>query len=155
MQRWWEKLQNLFTGRDAGTDDEGSPDAKGVDGQKHADKTPLGRKGENHAAGYLKGKGYRILTRNFATPVGEIDIVARDRDFLVFVEVKTRAYDDTAAPEEQVNPHKMHQLTKAAKHYLSRYPVAPAARFDVISIVWPHGQPPIIKHIEHAFEATF
>jgi putative endonuclease len=152
MQRWWERLQNLFTGR-GGSADEG--DAPHGNGQKSPDKTPLGRKGENHAASYLSGKGFRILTRNYVTPVGEIDIIARYKEFVVFVEVKTRAYDDTAAPEEQVNSHKMHQLTKAAKQYLSRYPVPPPARFDVVSIVWPQGQPPMIKHIEHAFEATF
>jgi putative endonuclease len=75
--------------------------------------------------------GYKIIVRNFRCDLGEIDIVARDGNTLVFVEVKTRAYDDPT-PEDQVNPVKHHQLTKAGKFYLSRYGIPqPAARFDV------------------------
>ncbi|MEA2734836.1 MAG: putative endonuclease [Humisphaera sp.] len=150
MPSIWERLQNLFTGR--------SGEGEAVDGQDkpRADvDNLLGRKGESHAATYLKSKGYRILARNLSTPVGEIDIVARDKDFLVFVEVKTRVADEPS-PQEQINPHKMNQLTKAAKFYLGRYPPpAPPARFDVVSIIWPQGGSPSLKHFEHAFEATF
>jgi putative endonuclease len=86
---------------------------------------------------------------------GEIDIVARDGKTIVFIEVKTRAYDDPT-PEEQINNFKMHQMTKAAKMFLSRYgSPQPPARFDVIAIVWPQGQEPQIRHTENAFDATF
>ena len=81
--------------------------------------------------------------------------VANDGRTLVFVEVKTRAYDEPA-PEEQVNNFKRHQLTKAAKLYLSRYGTPqPPARFDVVAVVWPEGRDPQIRHTPHAFEATF
>jgi len=137
------RLQNLFTGNG---EDHKAPREK---------KDALGDRGENLAARELQKKGYRILNRNFKSPMGEIDIIARDGKTLVFVEVKTRAYDDPA-PEEQVNPTKMNQLTKAGKFYLSRYGhPQPIARFDVVAIVWPQGGTPQIRHIENAFEPTF
>ena len=118
-------------------------------------KDVLGGRGENVAAKYLRNQGFKIIERNFKCALGEIDIIARDGKTLVFVEVKTRAYDDPT-PEEQVNEPKRHQLTKAAKFYLSRYGVPqPAARFDVIAIVWPQGRDPQIRHTPDAFEATF
>ena len=115
----------------------------------------LGDRGENMAARYLRNQGYKIIVRNFRCTLGEIDIVARDGGTLVFVEVKTRTYDDPT-PEEQVNTFKRHQLSKAAKFYLSRYGVPqPPARFDVVAIVWPNGSDPQIRHTPDAFEATF
>jgi putative endonuclease len=118
-------------------------------------KDPLGERGENAAAKYLRNQGYKIIGRNFRCGVGEIDIVARDGKTLVFVEVKTRV-DDMPTPEEQVNPTKQHQITKAAKFYLSRYGTPqPPARFDVVAIVWPTGRNPTIRHTKDAFEATF
>ena len=131
------------------------PQMKEVPGGKKP-KDPLGDRGENIAARYVRSTlGYKILTRNFRIEGGEVDIVARDGKTLVFIEVKTRAYDDPT-PEEQVNEFKTHQITKAAKVFLSRYGFPqPPARFDVIGIVWPTGREPIIRHTPNAFEATF
>ncbi len=118
-------------------------------------KDLLGDRGENMAARELRNKGYKIIVRNFRCELGEIDIIARDGNTLVFVEVKTRT-EDSPAPEDQVNNIKQHQVTKAAKYYLTRYGVPqPPARFDVIAIIWPTGRQPQIRHIENAFEATF
>jgi putative endonuclease len=118
-------------------------------------KDPLGDRGENRAARFLRERGYKILIRNYRCPLGEIDIVARDGRTLVFCEVKTRV-DDSPTPEQQVNTFKRHQITKAAKYYLNRYGVPqPPARFDVVAIVWPEGKEPEIRHTTHAFEATF
>ncbi len=118
-------------------------------------KDALGERGENVAARFLQRAGYKILTRNFRTPVGEIDIIARDGKTLVFVEVKTRT-DDEPRPEDQVDTQKQHQITKAAKYYLSRFgSPQPSARFDVIAIIWPPRCEPIVRHIQSAFEATF
>ena len=115
----------------------------------------LGERGENIAARFLRDLGYKIILRNFRCNLGEIDIVARDGETLVFVEVKTRSYDDPS-PEDQVSEHKQHQLTKAGKFYLSRYGAPrPPARFDVVSVVWPENQEPQIRHIKSAFQATF
>lgn len=147
MAKWWEKLQRLMTGQPTDDAPEGKP--------RHVPKDPLGMRGENVAAKHLQKLGYRIYGRNFKTPMGEIDIIARDGKALVFCEVKTRAYDEPT-PEEQVDSTKMHQLTKAARFYLSRYGQSPPpARFDVIAIVWPQGQEPTIRHIPNAFEPTF
>jgi putative endonuclease len=146
LHQWIEKLQHLFTGS-TGDDEAARARAKGKD--------PLGIRGENVAAKHLQKLGYRIYGRNVKTPVGEIDIIARDGKTLVFCEVKTRAYDEPT-PEEQIDSVKMHQLTKAAKFYLSRYGGSPPpARFDVVAIVWPQGQQPVIRHIPNAFEPTF
>jgi putative endonuclease len=118
-------------------------------------RTALGEGGENAAARFLRGLGYRIIERNFRCELGEVDIIARDGKTLVFVEVKTREQDDPA-PEEQVDAAKQHQLTRAARVYLSRYgSPQPPARFDVVGIVWPPGRSPQIRHTIDAFEATF
>jgi putative endonuclease len=115
----------------------------------------LGDRGENVAARFLRNLGYTIIVRNFRCELGEIDIIARDGKTLVFVEVKTRVYDEPA-PEDQVNTTKQHQLTKAARFYLTRYGTPqPAARFDVVAIIWPTGREPQIRHTASAFEATF
>jgi len=114
----------------------------------------LGGRGENVAAKYLRNIGYKIIARNVRIDVGEIDIVARDGKTLVFVEVKTRAYDDPT-PEEQVNTHKRQQVIRVARIYLSRYGTPqPPARFDVVAVVWPTGREPIIRHTPHAFDAS-
>ena len=119
-------------------------------------RDPLGDRGENVAAKHLRNQGYKIIERNFRCAMGEIDIIARDGKTLVFTEVKTRTSDDPAMPEEQVNQTKQHQITKAARYFLSRYGTPqPAARFDVVAIVWPHGRQPQIRHVPDAFEATF
>jgi putative endonuclease len=116
---------------------------------------PLGARGEDVACRFLRNLGYRIICRNFHCGMGEIDIVARDGKTLVFVEVKTRAYDDPT-PEEQVNAAKMHQNTKAATFYLNQYEGdGPPARFDVVAVVWPQEGRPQVRHTIDAFAATF
>jgi putative endonuclease len=123
---------------------------------RHApERDPLADRGENAAAAYLRENGYKILIRNFTCDLGEIDIIARQGDTLVFVEVKTRAGDEPT-PEQQVNNDKQHRITRAAKFYLSRYGARrPPSRFDVIAVVWPTGHDPQIRHTPSAFEATF
>lgn len=123
--------------------------------KKSPPRDALGDRGENVAARYLRNQGYKIIARNFRCAIGEIDIIARDGESLVFVEVKTRSYDEPT-PEEQVNNAKQHQITKAAKFYMGRYGVPqPPARFDVVAIVWPTGREPQIRHTPNAFEPTF
>jgi len=86
--------------------------------------------------------------------LGEVDIIARDGKMLVFVEVKTRK-DSDPEPEEQVNHDKQRQITKCADFYLTRYSnIQPSVRFDVIAVIWPRNQDPIIRHITDAFEAA-
>ena len=124
-------------------------------GGESSEDSALGDRAENLAARHLRNLGYKIIVRNYMTPVGEIDIICRDADTLVFVEVKSRTADNPA-PEDQVNQQKQHQITKAAKSYLSRYGYPqPPARFDVVAVVWPKGGSPEIRHTKNAFEATF
>lgn len=122
----------------------------------HRKPPTLGQRGEAEAAKFLRKRGYRVLMRNFSTEAGEIDIVARQGDVLVFVEVKTRTSDKVHDPSRQVNHPKQQRMTKAARAYLAHYrDRTPPARFDVVSIVWPEGGKPQVTLIPHAFPATF
>lgn len=113
----------------------------------------LGDRGERAAARYLRRQGLRIIVRGYRTPHGELDLVARERDRLVFVEVKTRRQ---GLPAEAVTPEKQRRLTLAALHFLARHRLLECpCRFDVVAIVWPaDDQPPSIEHLRDAFPAT-
>lgn len=111
----------------------------------------LGERGEREAAGFLRRKGYRVLARRYRTRRGEIDLIARDGDTLVFVEVKTRR---VGAPAEAVTLQKQRRLARAAYEFAREQRVlGQRARFDVVAIVWPDDRrPPSIEHLPHAFE---
>ncbi|MBX6315747.1 MAG: YraN family protein [Isosphaeraceae bacterium] len=113
----------------------------------------LGDRGERAAARYLRRRGLRIITRGYRTPLGEIDLIARDGDTLVFIEVKTRRRGD---PTEAVTPEKQRRLTLAALHFLRRYDLLEGrCRFDVVAVTWPEaGQALSIEHFPAAFEAV-
>jgi putative endonuclease len=110
----------------------------------------LGLSAESRAAAYLIAKGYRIVRRRFRTPVGEIDIVARRRGTLVFVEVKARERIDDAA--EAVIPRQQRRIIAAAEFWLANNPddAKGDIRFDVV-LVAPKSLP---RHIEAAFDAS-
>jgi putative endonuclease len=100
----------------------------------------LGKYGENLAAGYLERQGLTILGRNVRTADGELDIVARDGDELVFVEVKTRRGDDETAPDTSVTGAKLARLERLAEAYVEDRGLAACAwRVDVISLVIGRG----------------
>ncbi len=112
----------------------------------------LGNKGEDLAVKFLKGKGYKIVSRNFKSPLGEIDIIAEDRGTLVFVEVKTRTDTSFGLPFEAVNYRKREKLKKIALYYLkNRCKNDLPSRFDVLSIQAGSGENRI-EHIIDAFE---
>jgi putative endonuclease len=115
----------------------------------------LGSRGELLAARYLRKHGHKVLLMNYKAAGAEIDIVARQGDQLVFVEVKTRRSNEINEPYRQVNHHKQHNITRAARVYLKYYKDhPPRVRFDVISIVWPEQGEPQIQHLINAFQAT-
>ena len=116
----------------------------------------FGDRGERAAANYLKRQGYRIVSRNYSTPWGEIDIVALDGTTIVFVEVKTRQSIAAGHPFEAVTHEKQSKLTRMALVYLKKYKLLEhPARFDVVSIVWPEAsRQPEITHFRNAFEAV-
>jgi putative endonuclease len=105
-----------------------------------------GKEGENLAVEYLLKKGYKILERNFRTPFGELDIVAKDKNYIVIVEVKRRLSDKYGQPELAVDYNKQEKLKKLAIYYLGKLGKEYPVRFDVIAI-----KDREIKHIENAF----
>ena len=111
----------------------------------------LGKDGEEIAAVFLKKKGLRIIEKNYRTAFGEIDIIAKDRGILVFVEVKARSDMQFGYPFEAVNPKKREKIRKVALCYLKKYKKELPARFDVLSITRDKGEV-TIEHIQDAFE---
>src|SRR4030065_2246295 len=112
----------------------------------------LGINGENLAVTFLKEKGYRIITRNYKSCIGEIDIIARDGNTIVFIEVKTRATELFGQPFEAVNRKKQHKMKNVALLYMKKYERNFPARFDVVSIFYRANGMKEIDHIIDAFE---
>jgi putative endonuclease len=111
----------------------------------------LGNRGEDLAATYLKKQGYKILERNYRTPIGEIDLIARHRGVLVFIEVKTRRSSKFGSPQEAVHQAKQERLRNLAAYYLQQQGLGEvAARFDVVGILWQGGLAQV-EVIEGAF----
>ena len=112
----------------------------------------LGKAGESLAAEFLKGRGYRILERNYRTPPGEIDLVARDGKALVFVEVKTRRTHSYGSAKTGVTAEKRRRLSLAALVYLKRTGLMnTSARFDVVTVD-AAMDPPQIEVVRNAFD---
>lgn len=112
----------------------------------------LGRAGEEAAVRHLEHSGYKILTRSFRMFRGEIDIVARDGDTLVFVEVKTRTSEDFGLPEDAVTRSKQNQIRKIARGYLiQQNPGDIPCRFDVLAIDRSPDGTWILRHHQNAF----
>ena len=116
-------------------------------------KKLLGNRGERKAASYLRKQGYRILARQYRNRIGEIDLIARDSEFVVFVEVKTRSSLKFGTPEEAVGPRKQRQIISTAQWYLQQRQVGKLqTRFDVISVL-ADGEQTRIEHFPNAFDA--
>ena len=115
------------------------------------ERLALGLRGENLACDALVDRGYAIVTRRYSTKHGEIDIVARDGETLVFVEVKTRRDSSFGDPEESVTLQKQQRLVWMATDYLVRQKVGEVAcRFDVVGIN-TETTPPMVTIIPDAF----
>ena len=112
----------------------------------------LGNAGEDLAAAALKKRGYKILERNYVTPLGEIDLIARQGKTLVFIEVKTRKGDRFGAPEEAVNPAKQNKYRRLADYYLKQKRLGQEVllRFDVVGITLTEAGPRV-EVIQNAF----
>lgn len=93
-----------------------------------------GKCGENAVASYLKKMGYKILERNYRNKIGEIDIIAKNKENLVFVEVKTRSSDKFGTPAEAVTYYKKQKIVNAAKYYLMKNPTELNIRFDIAEV---------------------
>ena len=120
-----------------------------------SEKEKPGLWGEIYAARFMRENGYEIITANYRCRLGEIDLIAEDRDFLVFVEVKLRKSADFAEAREFVDRKKQERLKQTALLYLAQHEsAAKQPRFDVIEIYAPQGtatKRPAIYHLEDAF----
>ena len=113
----------------------------------------LGRKGEDVAANFLCRHGYHILARNFRVPVGELDIVARKDDTVVFIEVKTRRGNRCGTPGQSVTWRKQKKIIQTARWYLRQYHMEQMlCRFDVIEVLPHSGKAWDVRQIIGAFE---
>jgi putative endonuclease len=97
-------------------------------------KIRLGQYGENLAADFLIRRGFKIISRNFQTVYGEIDLIAASGDIFLFVEVKTRTRNDFGFPELAVDRKKISHLIKASQIYLARQQISSAWQLDIISV---------------------
>lgn len=108
----------------------------------------LGKAGENISAYYLEKIGYKILERNFSCKQGEIDIIAKDCDEYVFIEVKTRSNINYGRPKEAVNLPKQKHIYQSTRYYLHIHKLDNAfVRFDVIEIYFAHNKY-TLKHLK-------
>lgn len=114
----------------------------------------LGIKGEEVAADYLKQNGYKILFRNFTYGRNEIDIIAENNEFIVFVEVKTRADNPLVPPSNSVTVSKQRSIIWAAEGYVKRFGITKESRFDVITVIGK-GEEFAIEHMPYAFYPGF
>ena len=113
----------------------------------------FGKKGEDQAASHLTHLGYEILARNYRQRYGEIDIIARDGDCTVFVEVKSRQAGGRFSPAEAVTARKRCQIARVARMYLAAHRLLDLpARFDVVAVLMDGDGRWRIDHIPNAFD---
>ncbi|HEY5915677.1 MAG TPA: YraN family protein [Verrucomicrobiae bacterium] len=114
-----------------------------------------GELGERAAKKHLQRQGLKFLTANFRTDRGEIDLVMRDTDCLVFVEVKTRSSEEWTRPAAAVNKERRQRLTRAGLDYLRLLKNPPVkVRFDIVEILLADGAVREIRHLPNSFEMT-
>lgn len=119
----------------------------------------LGNRGEKIAAKFLRKQGYQIIEKNYRSRLGEIDIVAKEDESIVFVEVKTRCSTDFGLPEEALSYDKRRRLSKLALGYLAHRRIKDTnCRFDVVSILMDNKKVRKVNHIKlikNAFPAVY
>ena len=122
-------------------------------------RAEIGVFGEEFTVKYLKKQGYKILERNFHSRFGEIDVIASNKNFIVFVEVKTRGENAIYSPREAVDFYKQQKCIKTAQTYIMQNNVELQPRFDVSEIILENredGKLKVKKHvyIENAFQVS-
>jgi putative endonuclease len=118
-------------------------------------KKELGKKGEDLALRFLKKRGYRIIEQNYVCKMGEMDLIAKEKDTLVFIEVKTRTSMDFGPPQLAVTSWKQRQLSKVALYFLKEKKIEDVkARFDVVAVLLPPGGEEI-ELIRDAFDLNW
>ena len=125
-----------------------------MNSSSNRDAGSTGRWGEEVAAAWLRKQHYTLVTSNYHSRFGEIDLIVKNREYLVFVEVKLRKDDRYVQAREYVTPAKQNRLRTTAMYWLSTHPTELQPRFDVIEIYAPDGvqtRRPEIRHFENAF----
>lgn len=119
-------------------------------------RVTLGKSGENYACLELERRGYAILERRYRTRAGEIDVIARDGEMLVFVEVKARRSARFGYPAEAVTASKQRRLVQMASFYILRKGLSNSrCRFDVVAVTFGTGEPrPKVEVFKGAFDAS-
>lgn len=116
------------------------------------ERSALGRLGEDKATEHLAGLGYEIITRNYRCKSGEIDIIARAADCLIFVEVKSRRNTLFSAPSEAVDIRKQRKIIASCRQYLVDNEMDEVnCRFDVVEVYFNNGKPVRVSHLPGAF----
>jgi putative endonuclease len=110
---------------------------------------PRGEQAETLAAAFVESCGLRIVARNYRCRYGELDLVARDGDTLVFIEVRRRAGNRFGGAAASIDAAKREKLLKAARHYLAELAAPPACRFDAVLL---SGEPPRIEWLLNVIE---
>ena len=110
-------------------------------------KIELGRKGETLTIRYLEGEGYTILSRNLQVGHSDVDILSREGEVLVFVEVRTKSRDDRGMPEETLNTKKLNRMKRTAQVYMALTQYSGPARLDAVCIILDEAD--IVQHFKH------
>jgi len=131
----WEKLKEIFSGK------------------QQPEHLRRGALGENAAKRHLKKQGLKFLTANFADKHGEIDLIFRETETLIFVEVKTRTHETFSRPADAVDRDKQRRLFKTANTYLRKinYPEV-YHRYDIVEVILTDGKVSEIRHLPDAFQ---
>lgn len=114
----------------------------------------IGSVGERLACDFLKTRGKRVIAQNYHSRYGEIDIIAEDGKYILFIEVKTRAANSFGTPAEAVGRSKIKKIIKTAYDYIAKNPTKLQPRFDVVEIITAHTgvfEDVKINYIENAF----
>jgi len=117
----------------------------------------IGSLGENISESYLKKLGYKILEKNFSCKCGEIDLIARSKEYICFIEVKTRYATNFGIPAEAVIFSKQHKIHKTAQVYILRKNIIDSDfRFDVMEVLLNHENNDfLVNHIQDAFQLGY
>lgn len=117
-------------------------------------KSEIGKTGEDAVCKYLENLGYSIAVRNYRIKGGEIDIIAENSDYIVFVEVKTRKPDSLVSGYDAVNKRKKGLIIKTAADYCCKYPTILQPRFDLAQVVFDGKTICSIDYIKNAYDTT-
>ena len=111
----------------------------------------IGNDGEKTVIKYLKKHKFKIVDTNYSCKCGEIDVIAEDKDFIIFVEVKTRAYGQILEPREYVDYYKQQRILKTACLYLKNNVTAKQPRFDIAEVLYDSKGKKSVNYFENAF----